>query len=371
MGTEYGFFRDQIEFCKKTWLTWIDKIDGCDIDWYWYSSNLEHEDEEVVLDENDEHHYIVRNINECATYERTYDIFRYLYKTRDYDYIIRVNTSTYVNLPLLCSILQRDFDKCKCFDKIYTAELISMPSLRTPFEFAPYCRGNLMVIPKDVLKKIVRYGELFNCCEYGHMGIVDDVVIGTIFNFENGDTFTDLVDNYCVLMFTFYKCCKEGINTNNSWSFRGENRYDFGNEISENMKIFYVSSVAIQIKNYEDRSVENDHYVELHNLMVENMDKIPLKDKLVFYDEQQNNKCSFVQGNVGYASCKTLSAMEKEGSLTTKYKKFLRRIFPVDHPSYKMMYDYIESHPSSEISKECGEWYHNTIHVYKQMFGDK
>ena len=305
MSANNDFFRNQMEDIKKTWidLLYIENtkklIDQyCDeIDWFYYDNNedfaLDISQQEnggiyykktpdVILDQNDSHHLITTYYSDRLTWHKTYSVFKYLFKENEkiydkFDYVIRTNTSTYVNLPALVYTLYRDFNAKTINDIPYTkltygVELISSAFVKTPKLLDIYVRGNLMVLTKQTIaNSILKFGQLLQGTTGGgesDCNLIDDVMIGNIINSVNNnfveDSF-DYLNYYRALPFNWFKTVEHGYIIQHKSSSKGlESNFETD---SEN----YKYNIGIQIKNYIDRSLEAEHYQEFHQKMLDNV----------------------------------------------------------------------------------------------------
>jgi type III secretory pathway component EscR len=345
MSANNDFFRKQMEDVKKTWikLLYIENtkkiIDQyCDeIDWFYYDNNEEFamdisqqengeiffkKTPDVIIDQNDPHHLITTYYSDRLTWHKTYSVFKYLYKENEkiydkFDYVIRTNTSTYVNLPALVYTLYRDFN-AKTINDIsntnltYGVELISSVFVKTPKLLDIYTRGNLMVLTKQTIKKtILKFGQLLQGTTGGgesDCNLIDDVMIGNIINSVNNnfdeDSF-EYLKYYRALPFNWFKTVEHGYNIQHKSSSKGlESNFETD---SEN----YQYNIGIQIKNYMNRTLESEHYQEFHQEMLTNVFPNYSEETLSeIYDKINNyskNPSVFVLGNLPHYSLNVIS----------------------------------------------------------------
>lgn len=105
------------EVVKKTWAKDIidGKYEGCSFYAYSASSN-----KRSYVKEN--HIYIDASDSLEGTYDKTYKCFLFLLENYNFDYIVRTNTSTYINVQLVTDFINQ---LPETDDKIYCTRLIS------------------------------------------------------------------------------------------------------------------------------------------------------------------------------------------------------------------------------------------------------
>lgn len=375
MSANQEHFINQIEDCKNTWLSvledkkyrhiinkYINKID-----YLYYDANIKNKyniittkdgDEyleadlsnNVLIDKHNKHHLCNILEDDSWTWQKTYDVFEYITNEEqysDYDYVIRTNTSSYINILLLSYILYREFndDSVDSNTMCYGSEMISMYSTRIPNPNDVYIRGNCLILPKYIINNVIlKYGQIYNSTSYNGKDnkVCDDVVIGNILNVYFNNFKKDNLDylsHYTGLTQCWYKCVESSYHIRHKWSINDyNNKFDINNK--EIMDMF-GGSVNIQVRTYySDRSIEHEHYNELHenmkkyiydNYCNENtLDTIYNKIKNTY----SNNPSVFIQGNLPY-----LTLDEIKEVLIDKKKQQLLQIqcfisMPSDHPHF-------------------------------------
>ena len=375
MSADQEHFGSQIEDCKNTWLSvlkdekYINIINKYinKIDWLYYDANIKNKynlkcskdnnlylnintHDKIIKDKDDKHHLYNILEDDIWTWQKTYDVFDYITNNKeysDYDYVVRTNTSSYINIMLLSYILYKE-----CNDEninsdmmCYGTELISMFSTHIPNPNDVYIRGNCLILPKYIIKNVIlKYGQMYNSTSYnGNKNkVCDDVVIGNILNVYFNDFKKDGLDYlkyYTGLPQCWYKCVNESYNIKHKWSVNDyNNKFDVNNK--EIMDMF-EGSVNIQVRTYYlDRSIEHEHYNELH----ENMKKYiydnycnenalnTIYNKIK--NEYSNNPSVFVQGNFPFLSLNDIKKllMNKEHLKIFTMECFSK--LPIDHPWY-------------------------------------
>lgn len=345
MSANNDFFCSQMEDVKKTWINILytentKKLINqyCDeIDWLYYDNNEDFaldisrqengniyykKTPDVILDQNDSHHLITTYYSDRLTWHKTYSVFKYLYKENEkiydkFDYVIRTNTSTYVNLPALVYTLYRDFNT-KTINGVdntkltYGVELISSPTVKTPKLLDVYMRGNLMVLTKQTIKNtILKFGQLLQGTTGGgetDCNIIDDVMIGNIINSVNNnfdENSFEYLKYYRALPFNWFKAVRQGYNIRHKSSSKGLES-NFESDLQN-----YQYNIGIQIKNYLNRTIESTHYQEFHEKMFENVFATYSEETLSkVYDKinkYAKNPPVFVLGNIPYYPLSTLT----------------------------------------------------------------
>lgn len=386
MSANNDFFQTQMEDVKKTWidLLYIEKTkklihDYCDeIEWFYYDNDedsaliiSQQEDgslycrktPDVILDQNDPHHLITTYYSDRLTWHKTYSVFKYLYKKNEkiydkYDYVIRTNTSTYVNLPALVYTLYRDFNTpvingVKNTELIYGVELVSSILIKAPKTFDAYTRGNLIVLSKQTIKNtILKYGQLLQGTTGGgesECGLIDDVMIGNIINSVNNnfdENSFEYLKYYRALPFNWFKSVEHGYNIHHKSSSKGlESNFETD---SEN----YQYNIGIQIKSYINRAVESEHYHEFHQKMLDNVFSNYSDEELQkIYDkinDYSKDPSVFVLGNLPHFPLSTVSKIIKNKSSLDFWTNYIISSLPNDvwlfDAKQKIVQNYIEKH---------------------------
>lgn len=378
MSADQEHFRSQIEDCKNTWLSvlkdekYINIINKYinKIDWLYYDANIKNKynlkcskdnnlylninmHDKIINDKDDKHHLYNILEDDIWTWQKTYDVFDYITNNKeysDYDYVVRTNTSSYINIMLLSYILYKE-----CNDEninsdmmCYGTELISMFSTHIPNQNDVYIRGNCLILPKHIIKNVIlKYGQMYNSTSYnGNKNkVCDDVVIGNILNVYFNDFKKDCLDYlkyYTGLPQCWYKCVRGSYKTYHKWSINDYADKFIINDgkVDNDILTMFFGAINIQVKNYLDRSLEHEYYIELH----ENMKKYVYSNYCnenalnTIYNkvknEYSNNPSVFVQGNFPYLSLNDIKKllMNKEHLKIFTMECFSK--LPIDHPWY-------------------------------------
>lgn len=378
MSASTDFFRNQVEDCKQTWLSVLnnkkyrDIINKyvSDIDWLYYDTveskyelarNSQNQitdikslypNKKVIIDNNDKHHLYNVLMDDKWTWQKTFDVFDFIYNDnrseyKDYDYIIRTNTSTYINIILLSYILYKNHQLPNKHKNTFGVDLIGQPGMNyCPGSGDIYCRGNCIVLSKYIIKNaILKYGQLYNSTVVsGHdNNVIDDVVIGNILNCFYNDFMADdeyrynYLDYIIGLPFMWYKCVNKGYEINHPIATDGLSS-EFKSE--ENI-LQYSSACAIQVKSYVSRNTEHEHYIELHENMckyiynnIVNNINILEKDIYETIKEYQKNPAIFILGNLPYMYWNDYINILKDNKQLEEFEKIILIQNPIDTDYY-------------------------------------
>lgn len=100
-----------------------------------------------------------------GTYHKTLDVFRFVYENfPEYDYIIRTNTSTYINIEAILQFLNLEED--------YSGKAIGADLIISPINMSvPFLRGHFLLFHKEIIKDLINNTIQIECG-------IDDFVIG-------------------------------------------------------------------------------------------------------------------------------------------------------------------------------------------------
>lgn len=369
MSADTDFFKAQINDVKNTWINLLYKENTkyiinkhCEeIDWLYYDStnselftyNIENnkgvitENIGVTLDKNDKHHLITTYYDDKFTWHKTYLVLKYLFKENEsiynkYDYVIRTNTSTYINLPLLTYILYKDYNtpiinSVNNYELTYGCELISSIFESVPKELDIYCRGNCIVLTRYNIKNIIlKYGQLYNgeVINENTTDIADDIRIGNLLNSYHNNFDEDsynYINYYKAIPFNWFKSIPQGYG------------YKIGHKTSQNGisssfkdhdKSFYKMACAIQLKNYFNRSLESEYYKELHEKMYQNIytdyTEETLEELYNITEQYSKDPSVFLLGCLPYSNLSEIQYMFSSKELVKKFKSYLLLNCPSD-----------------------------------------
>ena len=279
MSCNDPFFINEEKIIRETWLK--DLPEGVDYCFYRGDENIDKHKY------NKEQHLLTLrcedNINN--TFKKTYYAFNIIDKIfKDYDYIFRTNTSTYVNTYLLKEFVNQ---VCyKNFNILWTGEMYSLSNSFCPYPLYLYGRGNGIILHKT-LKDII----LKNGLGYLYLEKCDDWIIGNILNsYWINQGYNNYYDYIKAYTHGWYKCVPEEQPNNHKLCVYGnqDNSWDF-------LKQF----ITIQVKRYRERDLEEGIYYELYEALKDKKyDNIQeIIDKIVEYSKSPS---VFIGSILGY-----------------------------------------------------------------------
>lgn len=167
MSCNHWFFQDEEQLVKNTWLKPVIEGKYPEIDYYFYTTGkTEHIDKE--------NHKIYVNSDDKwdSTFYKTKRAFTIAKENLDYDYIVRTNLSTYVNIKMLLAViklyLSPNNDKHVC-----GIELCNNSGIFYPI-------GKFLIFTKEDADVIINSDNKFNT-----QIDADDFVYGCVFNDKN------------------------------------------------------------------------------------------------------------------------------------------------------------------------------------------
>ena len=296
MSCNDEFFINQEKVVKETYITQIDKYGFDNINYLIYRG-----DENVLKHKYDkEQHLLTLRCEDDVknSFKKTYYAFKLASKIFDYDYIFRVNTSTYVNIRLLNEFVQNlheDED-----DLVWASELYSLSDSFCPYPLYIYGRGNGLLFSKKIINRILQEGV-----SYLYLEKCDDWMIGNILNsywIKSGDDYLKWIRCF---KHGWYKCVPIEQPNNHKLCVYGNQNKDWN---------FLNQFITIQIKRYRERHLENDQYKEVHEVFENNeYSKEELNKHIESIFEYSNNPSIFIGSSIGYTdyeSWKNCNKME-------------------------------------------------------------
>lgn len=384
MSADIPFFKEQIEDCKRTWLSVLDKANPYNeivtkyadvVDWKYYDVSFnkkcklvrgENGQNDIVLnsdavlaDEADGHHLQNALLDDRWTFQKTYDALKYEAENSEWDYVVRTNTSTYVNIPLLCYLLYKEFndENTDSDNTAYGTDLMSIHSLACPNCGDIYIRGNCLVLTRHQVESIVlRYGQLFSAgiCSMADNSLIDDVCLGNILNcyynnFIKEKTTSDgirvrnfdYMEHISCFPQMWYKCTETACDFRHTWSRDG-----FSQDFAENdeCEARYSCAVAVQVRSYYTgmgrAETEHEHYLELHGKMSRRVYGKYADENILFsiynkIKEYRKNPDVWVQGNLPYMKQDILLGVLSDEKLFNKFSSYCMSATPIDHQLWK------------------------------------
>lgn len=171
MSANYPLFNELEKCSNETWRN-IDKTKYDNID-FWTFTDAE-PGKDTYVDENNHIIYIKKDYNANGfyhTFSKTIFAFRELDKLNiQYDYLLRTNNSTWINIPLLDEFLSYQYDD----SQIYCGRIYS--SFWSAFNI--YAGGEFMLLSKrnvNIIKNAIKDPIQF---EKTHQGCDDNLIFG-------------------------------------------------------------------------------------------------------------------------------------------------------------------------------------------------
>lgn len=279
MSCDKEFFSNQEEIIKQTWAK--DIIDGKypNIDIVFYMGS-------PVINETYFDNDLKTIVLKCEdgldnTFKKTIRAFEYIDNNYEYDYIFRTNTSTYVNVQLLNEFIQSITDD----NVLYGSEIYSLSESTCPYPLCLFARGNSIILSKKHIGILLKdsYPLLY-------LNLCDDYTIGSIINSHWIKQNIDYTQYIKGIPHGWYKCTFTEVRNNHSLC----TYYNTNTDIN-----FLSQFITIQIRNYNDRNLETQHYLELHDLF--STYKLTEKDEAVNkVIEYTKNYDIFIGSILGY-----------------------------------------------------------------------
>lgn len=290
MSCDKEFFINQEKLIKQTWAK--DIIDGkypnIDIVFYMGCPVIN----ETYFD-NDLKTIVLKCEDDLDnTFKKTIRAFEYIDNNYEYDYIFRTNTSTYVNIQLLNEFIQSITDN----NVLYGSEIYSLSESTCPYPLCLFARGNSIILSKKHIDILLKdsYPLLY-------LNLCDDYTIGNIINSHWIKQNIDYTQYIRGVPHGWYKCTFTEIKNNHSLC----TYYNTNTDIN-----FLSQFITIQIRNYNDRSLETKHYLELHDLF--STYKLTEKDEAINkVIEYTKNYDIFIGSILGYINIETWKNIDK------------------------------------------------------------
>lgn len=314
MSCNSPIFINQEKLIRETWLK--DVIDGKyeNIDYCIYRGDLipkhkyKKETHELILRCEDD----MNN-----TYKKTYYAFKLIGKIfKDYDYVFRTNTSTYVNIPVLNAFIQSlDRD-----DILYGGDLYSLSNAYCPYPLGIYARGNGMILSRNIIENIIlKYGM-----QQLYLRLTDDIVIGNVFNsywISEGENYLDHIKGF---KHRWYKSIDvKDVEWGHQLSNASNDKDDFEScfdFITTQIKIYYYHNQHYGANKNRFDEIEEINYKEYNKVF----NKIKFNDDILKTAVENNKQYStnpsiFIGSVLGYIDYKKWEGLDK-------YKLFMFEI---------------------------------------------
>lgn len=268
MSCREPFFQKEVERILSTWATKCSKnVDVMYYDGGWENPGIK--GNHIMSTANDSLDY---------TFLKTWDALYQIVNSKKYDWILRVNTSTYINIPLL----EKFVNEIAKPDVLYAAELYSLTEACCPEPLDIYARGNAFLISWKTVNILLLEGISMK-----YMTVVDDVIIGNILNtyyIKRNENYLDHIKGF---PHAWYRTIDKEFPCGHSLS-------TYGKDGDMN---YYNDFISIQTKMYRRREKEADNMMSLWNMM-----KDAPEPSLNVAKEYIKNPSIFIGSALGYIS---------------------------------------------------------------------
>lgn len=240
------------------------------------------------------------------TYQKSLECYKWIVNDKEFDWVVRVNISTYVNMYMLDNFLNYA-NKDKIYANQFCAYLYNWHYLNDCFP-----RGDAHIVSFDVLKKAIKQSDFLDIDKIkGNTDKVDDVLMGLLYMKSFDDLYINhyeiinytflpqevniilsnpddvIIKNSFYTIFTRLKTCPTNAQSGYSWEdneYRKQDifKFDIVNNIIKNNKSLYFSN-KIKEKLYEIvLEKANDSYLvpylNLNKSSLDGIDFIELKN---------------------------------------------------------------------------------------------
>ena len=228
------------------------------------------------------------------TFMKTVLALEWCTKNRDFDFIVRANTSTYLNVPLISYFIENYATQ----DVMYGSDLYSLSEGFAPRPLDIFARGNCMAMSRHLVN-ILLAGSI----QFLHLGKVDDAMIGNVLNYHFMSQGEDYLDHLCGMTHGWHKAVDIPV----------ENGHQLSTYRSPKDESFYRSLMSCQVKSYIDRSLEAEHYKELHNIYSSiDYNESTLEECVRLQLDYMKNPSVFIGSLIGYIDLDAWKKTDKQ-----------------------------------------------------------
>lgn len=229
------------------------------------------------------------------SFNKTYCAFKWVYKNKEFDYIFRTNTSTYVNIDLLNYFVNnKENDFCVWGGEIF----YGLNNECTDINMA-YLRGNGILLNKNHIYVILSEGIPLL---YFNLKMVDDSSMGLLLNtyaiYHIDRNYLNIIQSF---RYGWYKSTLTPYANHQLCNMCNTNK-DFD---------FLKTLMYIQIKNWYDRSLEKQHFYEIDEVFKNNKD-LDLKQTFNMQFDYSLNPDVFLGEQYGYSKFHDLFISKKD-----------------------------------------------------------
>ena len=141
------------------------------------------------------------------TFDKTIAAFNYISKNKDFDFLIRTNISTYINIPLL-DVVVNNLNNDNIYANQFNAYLTSIKYINDV-----YPRGDAYIISKNKLSEILNLYDKINFEEVKNvLDNCDDTLIGLLYLKSYKDLY---INHYIQLQYNFLPFFANDLSTDN------------------------------------------------------------------------------------------------------------------------------------------------------------
>lgn len=275
-------FKNEVDAAYQTWASNLpENIDVC-----WYDGD--HQIKHTAWDLDNPNHIMCHSDDSLnGTFRKTWEAINFIINQHKYQYIVRINTSTYINLKLLRQLADTGFFNDEC---IYGTDLYSLTEAMCPATLNLYCRGNFILASVKQWVNINR-----TAIPLLYLNIVDDVCIGNGFNTNKIIEKVDYREYVKGLPHGWYRCVEKQFN-----NYHQVSTYYGMEDINE-----YGKCLTIQTKMYRQRSNELNNLFKFHEQFKN------IEPNLKSAVEYSKNPDVFIGSVIGYIPMKEWMSTSK------------------------------------------------------------
>ena len=292
MGCQNEFFVNQEKFVKDTWAKPI--IEG-------KYENIGFMIFRGGYDKNsysNSEHLLKLNVEDDADnrYKKCYLAYSMIRKNfKEYDYIYRTNTSTYVNVELLNAFIQNiDNDEV-----LYSGEIMSLAELPAPYPLCLSCRGDSVIISAKMMDILLEYSLPFLYMKNHSEDVFTSCVLNSYW-ISQGKDYKDYIKSF---YHGWYKCIPSNFNNGNrlcGWCNDSTDYNYWKNFISIRVRSLNGKNTN-DYSDYSYRTEEEQRLNELNDIFANHHDEA-IEDTVKKNIERSNDLDVFIGSTLGYIS---------------------------------------------------------------------
>ena len=246
MSCRHEYFLQEIDIIKNTWASSLpENVEFAYYDGGWSSPE--------IVKEGSVYHIKVSTPDDLEhTFLKTYAAVASCINGIEFDWMLRTNTSTWINSRLLRKLVDENIlDRAN----IYGTDLYSLTEAACPEPLNIYPRGNCILMHRSQWRDLLAYGIPLLYSKQ-----VDDVAIGNAINSKHimqtgrSDSWEAYVKG---LPHGWYRCVSKLFNCGHMFCRFGEN----------GDRDFYNNFLTVQTKMYRQRDNEHDNMIDFWAMM--------------------------------------------------------------------------------------------------------